>query len=162
MMLAPAIPQIMETFQTAGQGRGLVLFSVTVYLMGQGVGLLFFGPLSDKFGRLLFARTAPLGYTLFTVACALSPTIECLVISRAFAGFFGAVPIIVGGALVADLFPPNNRSVGMTIYAIGPSLGPGLGSIAGSLINGSMGWRWIFWFGTILVSHEHSIQRVLF
>ena len=150
-MLVPSLPQVMITFNISGSHEKLASFSVTAYMIGMAVGLAFFGPLSDLYGRAMLSRIAALGFTAATAACAVSRSIEWLIAARVFAGFFGGAPMSIGGALVADLFAPGKRDVAMTCYVAVPVAGPIIGSIIGSLVNSALGWRWIFWIATILV-----------
>lgn len=165
MSLAPSLPQVMETF-TPSHGTSTVnkvsfnfggiakkgSFSVTVYMIGLAVGLLLFGSLSDVYGRLFIVRSTAFAYTIASIACALSPSLNALIVFRALAGFFGGAAQVIGGSVVADLYPEGKRDTAIAWYTAGPVLGPALGSVVGSLINGTLRWRWVFWFAAILVS----------
>jgi len=165
MTLAPSLPQVMQSFapqqNTArpsdasfkfGSSAELGSFSVTVYMIGLAIGLLLFGSLSDVYGRLMITRTTAFCYTIASIACALSPSLGALIIFRAIAGFFGGAAQVIGGSVVADLYPEGHRDSAIAFYTAGPAIGPALGSVVGSLIDSALGWRWVFWFASILVS----------
>ena len=152
MMLSPCLPQIMTTFRLDTSQEKWASFSVTIYMAGMAIGMFLFGPLSDVCGRRYIIRIAAIGFTVASVLCALSHNIGWLIATRAVAGIFGAAPMVIGGALVADLFAPGKRDTGMITYAIGPTVGPVIGSIIGSVVNDRLGWRWVFWLTSIWVS----------
>jgi multidrug resistance protein len=152
MMLAPSVPQVLETFRPDGGDKSLGSFCVTAYMLGFCFGPIALAPMTDLYGRTSIYRLAAVFFLLFTMACALSPTLEALIIFRFFAGCFGGTPMAIGGAVVADMYPPGERSKPMAFYAAGTMLGPTIGPVLGGVITGSLGWRWVFRFATILVS----------
>jgi MFS family permease len=158
-MLAPSLPQVMDTFRPHGGDDYLGSFSITVYLIGLALGILTFGPLSDIFGRMWISRVASFWFTVATVACALSSSLESLTAFRFFAGFFGGAPMTIGGAVVADVYPPSIRGMAMAAYTAGPSLGPPLGAVLGSLVSERYSWRRGFWVDSILVSPNTKLCR---
>lgn len=148
MMLAPTIPQVLETF---GGARALGSFSVTVYILGFCFGPLLLGPLSDVYGRTLLLRICITLFLILTAACALSTSLAMLIAFRFFAGIFGGAPMAIGGAVISDLYPSGSLGRPMAAYSFGTMMGPTIGPVLGSVINGSLGWRWVFWFASILV-----------
>jgi len=51
----------------------------------------------------------------------------------------------IGGGIVADLFPPDQRGMATSLYSLGPLFGPTLGPVIGGFIGQNLGWRWVFW-----------------
>ncbi len=70
---------------------------------------------------------------------------------RFLAGCVGAVPLAVGGGTIADLLPRDERGLAMSLYSLGPIIGPAVGPVAGGFLSQAKGWRWIFWLLTIVV-----------
>lgn len=83
--------------------------------------------------------------TVFQMACALAPTLNCLIAFRFLAGLGGSAVLAVGGGIIADLFPIQQRGKAQAIYVMGPLIGPVLGPVLGGFIAQRAGWRWIFW-----------------
>ena len=85
----PSLPAIGAAFAV---GNGEVQLTLSVFLAGFAVSQLVYGPLSDRFGR----RPVILGgltlYLLASIACALAPDIELLILAR----FLQAVGACVG------------------------------------------------------------------
>lgn len=151
MMLAPSVPQVLQTFRPDGSDKFLGSFSVTVYILGFVVGPLLFAPLTDLMGRIRILRFTVTFYLIFTIACALSTSLPMLIVFRFIAGCFGGAPMAIGGGVVSDLYPSGQRSRPMAWYSVGTMMGPALGPVLGGLITGGLEWRWVFWIASILV-----------
>lgn len=142
-LFLPALPVIANEFNAPVAAAQL---TVTVYLIANAVGVLFSGPLADRYGRkplLLVGLTlAGVGF----VAGLVADTLTGLVIARAIQGAGGAVGITVARATVGDLYqgPPLSRALATLTMAmvIGSATAPYLGG----LIAQSLGWRAGFWF----------------
>lgn len=159
MMLAPSVPQVLQEFRPDGRDKSLGSFSVTVYILGFCVGPLIIAPLTDIYGRTIIFRACSVFFLAFTLACSFSPSLECLIMFRFFAGCFGGAPMAIGGAVVSDMYDPGHREAPMAFYSAGTMMGPTLGPVVGGLITGTLGWRWVFRISAILVC-LHSKRRV--
>lgn len=149
MLYAPGIPAMQRDFNS--HNNTLATFSMSLYVLGFSVGPLVFAPLSEVYGCVVVYWSCLAVFLCFTVACALSSSINMLVGFRFVAGCFGAAPVAIGGAMVYDLFRADERGVAMAIYYSGPIFGNLLGPPLGGLIKQYKSWRWVFWFITIFV-----------
>jgi len=52
----------------------------------------------------------------------------------------------LGPGFIADLIPVERRGLAMTIFAVGPTLGPSITPTLGGLLAEKAGWRWVLWF----------------
>jgi MFS family permease len=110
-------PNIMDAQKDLGNSDNtLTTFSLTIYVLGFGLGPLLFAPLSELYGRAVVYRWTVAAFLVMTLGCGLSQTIEMLVAIRFLAGSFGAAPVAIGGAVVGDLFPVKDRGMAMSIY----------------------------------------------
>jgi MFS family permease len=98
-------------------------------------------PLSELYGRAALYHTSNIGFLASTVACALAPNLESLIVFRFLAGSAGAAPLAIGGGTIADLIPIEQRGWVISIYFMGPLMGPILGPIAGGYLTQALGWR---------------------
>lgn len=80
-----------------------------------------------------------------------SQNVATLLILRFFAGTFGASPLVNSGGTIADLFPPIQRGLALTVYCVAPFLGPVLGPVMGGFISENVGWRWVQGVCTIFI-----------
>ncbi|KAF5139453.1 Major facilitator-type transporter sor6 [Metarhizium anisopliae] len=72
-----------------------------------------------------------LGFAIGPAVWGPLPNIATLLVLRFLAGTFGGSPLVNSGGAIADLFPPVQRGLAMTIYCVAPLLGPILGPNVG-------------------------------
>jgi DHA1 family bicyclomycin/chloramphenicol resistance-like MFS transporter len=122
--------------------------TLSVYLLAYAFMSLFHGALSDSFGRRRVILLSVAAFTLASVGCALAASIEQLLAFRALQGITAGAGLIVGRAIIRDLFEGAAAQKLMSnislLFGIGPALAPVVGGWV--LLAGS--WRWIFWFLT--------------
>jgi multidrug resistance protein len=147
-IFTPAIPDLMRYFKSTSME--LPAFVVSVYVLGWAFGPLVFAPLSELYGRLPVYHVCNIIFVIFTLACAMAPTLESLIVFRFFAGCFGSAPMANGGGSIADMFPPEQRAAMMAAFSIGPLLGPIIGPAVGGVLAQNKGWRWTFWLVAIM------------
>lgn len=123
---------------------------VSIFVLGFAFGPLLLSPLSELYGRRIIYNVSNVGHLGFTIGCALAPNITSFIIFRFIAGCFGAGPMNVGGASIADQVAPAKRGAVMSILFTGIFLGPVLGPVMGGFIAQNAGWRWVFWLLVIL------------
>jgi DHA1 family bicyclomycin/chloramphenicol resistance-like MFS transporter len=140
--ILPSLPAIEQAFD-ADYGR--VQLVLSLFLASVAVSQIFIGPLSDRFGR---RPVLHVGFALFVMSCLAAPfaaTIEQLVAIRVVQGATGCVGIVLGRAIVRDLFD-RRQAASMLGYvtmglAMAPMVAPSIGGILQELFN----WQAIFW-----------------
>ncbi|GAU80130.1 multidrug effflux MFS transporter [Bosea sp. BIWAKO-01] len=137
----PAMPEMARALHA---DTGLIEFTVSGFLIGFSLGQLFWGPISDRFGR---RRPVAIGLVLFVIGsagCALSGSAEAMIGWRIVQAVGACAGVVLGRAMVRDLYDGARTaqmlSTLMTVMAIAPLLGPLLGGQILSLA----GWRAIF------------------
>jgi len=147
--MLPAFGAMRETFGLEENSTRLSL-TVTLFIVGTGLGLFFFGPLADSLGRKPVLRMSLALYGASALMAAFAPNLEILYTSRLIWGFAAAGPRVLTQAIVRDRYsgPQLARTMTLiqTFFALAPIFGPLIGR--GILEIGS--WRWIFGFGTII------------
>lgn len=138
----PGFPAIAADF---GVGETALQQIVSVYLAAFAVMSLFHGPISDAKGRRPVIVIGMLLYALASVGAALSQSMAALLVWRALQGACAGAGMVVGRAVVRDLFdgPAAQKLMSqvMLIFGIAPAIAPIVG--AQLLLLGD--WRWIFW-----------------
>ncbi|KAI0134360.1 major facilitator superfamily domain-containing protein [Xylariales sp. AK1849] len=115
---------------------------LSLFLLGFVLGPLLWAPCSELFGRqVVLLCTSAIHVTLNIAAC-FSPTLAVLLVLRLFSGAFGAATLTNSGAVIADIFPPRQRGLAITVYALVPLFAPVLGPIIGIYVSDVLGWRW--------------------
>ncbi|TFK91081.1 MFS general substrate transporter [Polyporus arcularius HHB13444] len=127
----------------------VVALTVSLMIVGFGVGPLILAPLSELHGRRPFWVVPSLIYILFNIPCAMAKNIGTLLVSRFLCGFFGSGPFALAGGTIADIWDNNERGFAVALFAAAPYGGPVLGPIVGGFIGENIGWRWIFWVNMI-------------
>ncbi|MFE4465971.1 DHA2 family efflux MFS transporter permease subunit [Oerskovia sp. NPDC056781] len=136
-----AVPTLVDTFDTTLTAVGWVN---SAYLLTYAVLLLLAGRLGDRFGpKPVFV----LGLVVFTLAslwCGLSGSVEMLIVARAVQGVGAALMTPQTMSMITRVFPPRQRGAAMGLWGAVA----GVATIAGPLLGGvfveTWGWEWIF------------------
>ena len=147
-VFAPGVPRLMVEF--GSDSPELAAFVVSVYVLGFAAGPLLLAPLSELYGRNIVYHSCNVFFVGFLVGCALSPTLNALIVFRFFSGVFGSCALSNGGGTIADMIVQEKRGAAMAAFSIGPLLGPIIGPVAGGFLSDAEGWRWVFWLLVII------------
>ena len=124
--------------------------SLSLYLLGFAVMTLFYGSISDSLGRRTVILFALIGFCLTSIGLTLVDNIELFLLLRLIQGAFASAGIVVGRAVVRDLFHGHQAqqvmAAAMLLFGIAPAIAP----IIGGLLETAFGWRSIFIFLSIL------------
>ncbi|TDZ31798.1 MFS transporter prlG [Colletotrichum spinosum] len=146
-ILAPAIEYFNQDFGNDDLTLGTL--PVSIYLLGYAVGPLFLAPLSEIYGRRPILSAANLFFCLWLIGCALAPSLSTLIIFRFFAGVGGSGCLAIGGGVISDMIPIHERGKTLTIWMVGPLIGPTVAPLVGAFIAQDIGWRWSSWIAFI-------------
>jgi DHA1 family bicyclomycin/chloramphenicol resistance-like MFS transporter len=126
------------------------------YLFAFGVMFLFHGALSDSFGRRPVILAALATYTVASIGGALANTVHTLVIWRVVQGLSVGAGMVVGRAMIRDLFNAEDAQRLMSLVTLFFGLAPAIAPIIGGWLFVALGWRSIFWalagVGLVLVA----------
>jgi MFS family permease len=81
-----------------------LVLPISLFLVGYVLGPIFFGPLSETYGRRIIMLSSFIVFTLFTMACALAPNWPVFLVFRLICGINASSAIAVVGGLYADVF----------------------------------------------------------
>lgn len=139
----PAMPALAADLAAP---MAMVQLTVSVFLVGIGLGQLLYGPASDRFGRrrpLLFGLVV---YGLGSAACAMAPSIELLLVGRAFQAAGACAGMSLVRAIVRDTYPRERMASALSLITGATAISPALAPILGSQIFLAFGWRADFLF----------------
>ncbi|KAI0375161.1 MFS general substrate transporter [Pilatotrama ljubarskyi] len=141
----PAIPTIAAAFH---QSTELINLTVTVYMVVQGISPMFWGTLSDRWGRRPMFIGCMVVLSLACVGLALVPTNAywLLMLLRCVQAAGSASTVALGAGVIADIAAPSERGSYFGMWNIGPMVGPCIGPVLGGVLADHLGWRSIFWF----------------
>lgn len=136
-----ALPSIASSFSIDTSTAAWV--SLTYFMMMAGL-LLIFGRLADRgiIKRILIAGLAI--FTIFSLVCGLATMFEVLIIGRIFQGIGAAIMGACAPLLCVRFLPKNKLGLGMSIIAVGASIGYASGPALGGFITQYLSWNWIF------------------
>jgi DHA1 family bicyclomycin/chloramphenicol resistance-like MFS transporter len=139
----PSLPTIARSFDVA---YGTAALTLSVYLFAFAFAQLAVGPLSDNLGRRPVLLASLIMFTVGSICCALSPTIEILIASRLVQACGACGGVVLGRAIVRDSRsgPEVMRSMGYMASAM--ALAPALSPLLGGQLLGHFGWQSSFWF----------------
>ena len=144
----PALPAVQKHF---GGSASDVQLTVSLPLLALAIGTLFWGVLSDRFGRRPMMLTGMLMFFCGNLACIFAPTIEMLIAGRLFQGFGGAACVVISRAIVGDLYGREKAAAALAsliaIMAIAPMIAP----MVGGFLVDTIGWRGNFIFISVFV-----------
>ena len=137
----PALPQMVEVFNT---DQSMVNLTLSSYFVTYAVGLLFWGPLSEKFGRKPILLIGIASYMVASILCAMTNSIEQLIGARIFQAFAGSAITVIATAIVKDLYDGRERekimATIMSLVIIAPMVAP----VFGAFLLKIASWRMMF------------------
>lgn len=120
--------------------------TISVYLLGYALMSLFHGAISDAVGRRPVILWGIGLFGLASVGCALSTDLTTLLVFRFVQGLCAGVGLIVGRAVIRDVFDGEDAQRLMAQVSMIFSIAPALAPIVGGWILGFGDWNDIFWF----------------
>jgi DHA1 family bicyclomycin/chloramphenicol resistance-like MFS transporter len=140
-MYLPSLPDIARQL---GASSAQVQLTISAYLIGFAAGQIIYGPVSDRHGRKPVLIGAIALYCAASLACALSTSIEMLIVSRAFQALGGSGGIVLTRAIVRDIYSGAHAGRELSVIGSVMALAPVLAPIVGGLIQTGFGWRVTF------------------
>lgn len=120
--------------------------TISVYLLGYALMSLFHGAISDAVGRRPVILWGIGLFALASVGCALASDLTTLLVFRFIQGLCAGVGLIVGRAVIRDVFDGEEAQRLMSQVSMIFSIAPAIAPIVGGWILGFADWKAIFWF----------------
>lgn len=138
----PALPSMATSLDTTTAQVNLTL---VIFMVFFSAGMVFWGPLSDKFGRKPILTAGLIIFTIASVLCACSTNITQLIIFRAFQAIGGGAVTTVAMAMVKDNFEGHKRESVLGIVQSMVIIAPIIAPIIGAYLMKFTSWQGIFW-----------------
>jgi len=129
-----------------GAGSDSVKLTLTTYMLGFAIGQLFYGPLSDRYGRRPVLLVGVSFFIATTLACSLAPSIGSLIGLRVLQGLGAASGAVLSRALTRDAYSAHEMPVVMSWISLGMNISPSIGPTLGGFLGEWLSWRATFWF----------------
>ncbi len=118
---------------------------LTSYIVVSAIMTPLTGFLASRVGRRRLFFWAVTLFTIASMLCGVSQSLEQIVLFRALQGAFGAALIPLSQALLLDIYPPSRHSWAMAIWGVGVMVGPIMGPTLGGWLTDDFSWRWVFY-----------------
>jgi MFS transporter, DHA1 family, multidrug resistance protein len=139
----PAFPEIRASLNAS---QASLQQSLTAYLLPYCFMILWHGAISDSIGRRKTVLIGLAVYTLASIGCATAPNIQALLVCRGIQGLAAGAGMVVGRAMIRDLFEGAAAQRLMAqvqmIFGIAPAIAP----IIGGWLLGLFNWHATLWF----------------
>lgn len=143
----PSLPLMTQSFHTTAT---LVNLTIILFFAFFALGTLFWGPLSDKYGRRKILLTGLVMYTASSILCAVSGNIYQLILFRVLQAVSSGASTAVGTAIVKDVYEGKKRESILAVVQSMAMVAPIIAPVIGALVLKVTSWRGVFWVLAIL------------
>ena len=145
-VVSVALPRIV----TQLRGESLYTWSVTIYLLTSTISGPIYGKLSDLYGRRPIFIWAVGLFLASSVFAGLSQEMWQFVLARGLQGLGGGAVFPIALAVIADLYPPEERAKYGALFGAVFGVSSVLGPFIGGTVTDTFGWPWIFFLNVPL------------
>lgn len=157
-MYLPAFPVIAKNL---GASEDHVQFSLMTFFAGLMLGQLFYGPLSDRFGRKPLIYLGLVAFAIASLGCVFAADARQLSILRFVQGVGGSIGMVVSLAIVRDLYTGKQAARLLSLVVLVLGAAPVVAPLLGSMVISVSSWRIIFvilaLFGMMLLGFAAAI-----
>lgn len=139
-----ANPAIKDALDPGSSNLDRVVWVTSAYLLAYAVPLLVTGRLGDRFGPKNLYLIGLAIFTLASLWCGLSTTLDGLIWARAAQGIGAALLTPQTMAVITRTFPPERRGAAMGLWGAASGVAMLVGPLAGGFLVDGLGWEWIF------------------
>jgi DHA1 family bicyclomycin/chloramphenicol resistance-like MFS transporter len=138
----PALPTMSKSLQAPVEEINITL---TAFFVMYSLGMLVWGPLSDRYGRKPILLTGLVIYVLASGICSTTTSVTALIAFRALQALGGSAAGAVSSAVVKDTFSGRKRESVLAIVQSMTMLSPAVAPMFGAMLLSVTSWRGVFW-----------------
>lgn len=138
------IPALPAAAAGLGVSSSTIQLTITLYLVGLAIGQLFYGPISDLFGRRVVLILGLLLFTLAGAATAAAPNAGVLIVARVLQSIGGCGGLVLGRAIVRDQATAGAAAAQLALLTLVMSMAPAIAPVIGGYMAAFIGWRACF------------------
>lgn len=121
-----------------------VTWVLTSYILASAIAIPITGWVSDRIGSRNLFMLSIAGFTVSSLLCALSTTLEMLVFFRVIQGLSGAFIMPLAQTVMLDINPPKDHPKALALWGMGVMIAPITGPVIGGYLTENYSWEWIF------------------
>lgn len=140
-MYLPSLPALGRDL---GATTAQTQITLSACILGLALGPVLIGPISDALGRRLPLLVGVALFTLTSLLCIVAPSVTTLTVLRFIEGVAGAAGMVIGLAVVRDVYPGNAQARFFSLLMMVTSVGPIVAPVIGSLLLTFTSWRGVF------------------
>jgi EmrB/QacA subfamily drug resistance transporter len=131
-------------------GASLYTWAFTIYLLTSTISGPIYGKLSDLYGRRPIFIWAVGLFLAASVFAGLSQEMWQFILARGLQGLGGGAVFPIAFAIIADLYPPEERAKYGALFGAVFGLSSVIGPLLGGFVTDNFGWPWIFFLNVPL------------
>jgi Bcr/CflA subfamily drug resistance transporter len=139
----PALPELAKCF---GVSHSSAEYTLTIYLFSFAIGTLFWGWISDLFGRKVCVLYGIIVFIIGSLECYFAQSFTFLMLGRFIQGFGGSIGSVLGQAISRDAFHGSDLSKAYAVVAASLAIFPAIGPVLGGIIVEIVYWNATFIF----------------
>src|SRR5689334_10611649 len=140
-IVSVATPAIIEDLHAEVNS---VVWVTSAYLLAYAVPVLITGRLGDRFGQKRLYLTGLTVFTLASLWCGLTNSVEWLIIARVVQGLGASMMTPQTMATITRIFPAAKRGTAMSLWGATAGVATLVGPLLGGVLVDQLGWEWIF------------------
>jgi predicted MFS family arabinose efflux permease len=140
-VIAPLLPTIADAFHTSVSSAGIL---ITAYMLPYSFFQLFYGPLSDRVGKVKVVAFAMVLFSIGTALCGASSSLGIVTLLRFLTGIAAAAIFPLTLAYVGDTVPYAQRQATIAVLMSSSAAATAFSTSVGGLIAAVVSWRLVF------------------
>ncbi|MGE5510564.1 MAG: DHA2 family efflux MFS transporter permease subunit [Bacteroidota bacterium] len=142
LVVSTILPQMQGSFSATADE---IAWSMTFNILATAIVTPATGWLAARFGTRSVMVGSMTGFTIATLMCAISESLEGLIFWRVAQGAFGAPTTPLAQSILLESFPRSRHALVLGLYGFGVVIGPVIGPSLGGLMAELYTWRWAFY-----------------
>jgi DHA2 family multidrug resistance protein len=142
LIASTLLPQMQGTMSAT---QDEIAWAMTFNILATAVMTPMTGWLAARFGRRETMIWSVFCFTVTTLMCGLSDSLETLVMWRVLQGALGAPVIPLSQTILLDAFPKRQQGLVTSIFGMAVVIGPVIGPTVGGMLSELYNWRWAFY-----------------